>query len=258
METRYEAVINGVSLSSLDERIIVTDIREHEPETRVSAAERPVNAGSFLVRNKRTALSVTVAFVLWERVPAQRRALLDQVTGWALGDLLRLEVNQRPGQYLNVHLDKPPVIKSAMRWMDEITITFTAYEFPYWRDLAFVQVTTTYNEYATLQLPGNGLALVSALVTNTGTETISSVFIYVNNSPMVFSGIALHPGETLEIGYNERDILLARIGDVSQLEKRTADSVDDLVMQCGKPVGVIAGANLATISVVFMAQGVHE
>ena len=257
MQTRYEAVINGVLLSSLDDRIIVTDIREHEPETRVSAAERPVNAGSFLVRNKRKSLSVTVAFVLWERDPAQRRALLDQVTAWAAGELLWLGVNQRPGQYLIVRLDKPPVVPSAMRWMDEITITFTAIEFPFWRDVEFSQITTGYGENGSLYVPGTADAPVSVEVTNTDTEALTTVYLYVRDTQMIFTGLNLQPGETLMIGYSDRNLLYAKIGGTSVLDKRYADSDDDLVLTCGYHTGVRAVADVASISIVFKAQGVY-
>ena len=73
MKTRYDASINGVLLSDLDERIIVTDVRENKAETSVTVHERPVTAGSFFSRSVRRSLTVTVAFVLWERDPTKRK-----------------------------------------------------------------------------------------------------------------------------------------------------------------------------------------
>lgn len=258
MQTRYDAVINNVLLSSLDERIIVTDIQESKPDTRVSASEKPANAGSFWMRANRVSLSVTVKFVLWERDPAQRRMLLDKVIGWATGDLLWLGVSQRPGCYLIVRMDDPPVIPSAMKWLDEISIVFTAYEFPFWREIEYSQTTVAYGENGVLYAPGNGKTFVSAQVTNTGTEEIAAVYLYVGATQMGFYGISLPAGQTLVISYDERNLLSAKIGDISVLDKRTTDSSDDMIMTSGQYTGVLAVANVAEISVVFKAQGVYS
>lgn len=257
MATMYDAFVNSASLSALDERIIVTDIRGKKPDTRVSIAERPVNAGSFLVNAKRKSLSVSIAFVLWERDIAQRRALLDKVLTWANGDPVWLGTSEQPGRYLIARMEPMPVIPSAAKWTEEIVITFTANEFPHWREIEYGQATVGYYEQGSLYVPGNADTLVSVDVKNTGTADISAVYLYVGDTQMGFYGITLPPGETLSIGYSERNLLYAKIGEVSVLDKRDVNSNDDFVMKSGQHTGVLAVASDVNFSAAFKAQGAY-
>lgn len=260
MATRYDASVNGVLLSSLDERIIVTDVREGAPRTRISTAEKPVNAGSFLVRSKRQSLSVTIAFVLWERDVAQRKKLLDMVKSWAIDGKsnVSLGVNDRPGQYLNARVFDPPVIPSALKWLDEILLTFEAYEFPFWRQTEPVTVTTTGSE-VTMDIPGNGEALVDVSITNKGSAPFTFFYIYAADRYISFDALDFPQGSVLNITHDQYGYLHAEIGGVSVLPLLYETSDDDLTVWCGRETSF----SISTLSdenpefeAVFSVQGV--
>lgn len=264
MTTRYDASVNGVLLSSLDDRIIVTDVRETAPKTRVSTAEKPVGAGSFFVLSKRQSLDVTVAFVLWERDVAQRKQLLDRVKTWANagGGNVSIGVNDRPGQYLYARVTDPPVVPSSMRWTDEIQLTFTAYEIPFWRDQEPVVIKTQL-ELESAMIPGNGEALVDVVLTNKGSNPFSAVWFAAGDTRIGFRDLNIPEGGTLSVYHDSLGFLHAEADGQSILEKRDYSfdyNDDDLVVRCGQVsyFGIVTyGDESPVLEAEFTVQGVY-
>ena len=259
METRYNASVNDVWLSDLDDRIVVTDIREDKAEARVFAAEKPASAGTFFERANRKSLSVTIVFVLWERSVAQRRALLDLVNKWAGNDMVRIQTNNRPGQYLNARMIHPPVIESAMKWLEEIEQTFTAHEVPFWRLADPVNVTTG-GEAINETIPGNGEAFADVMLTNNGDTPLTAVRFHVGDTMMFFGDLNLPKGGTLAVFHDKRGLLHAVANEQSVLELRRPESDDELVVRCGEPALFsveFKNSENPVAEAVFTVQGVY-
>lgn len=259
METRYNASVNGVWLSDLDERIVVRDIREGRPDARVVVAEKPANAGAFFARANRKSLNVTVAFVLWERDVSERKKLLDQVKTWAGNNLVKLKTNDRPGQYLNVRMIEPPVIESAMKWLDEIELSFTAYEVPFWRVEEPVTAVTQ-GETVNVYIPGNGEAFADVTITNKGDDPFTCVWIYADEAMVAFKDLYIPKGGTLAVYHDETGILHAKANDQPALELRSVESDDDLIVHCGKQtdfsISFLEDEN-PDVEAIFTVQGVY-
>lgn len=259
METRYNASVNDVWLSDLDDRIVVTDIREEKAESRVSAAEKPASAGTFFEQANRKSLSVTIAFVLWERGVDQRRSLLDLVNKWAGNDMVRVQTNNRPGQYLYARMIHPPVIASAMKWLEEIELTFTAHEVPFWRLEDPVNVTTSGAEINET-IPGNGEAFADVTLTNNGDTPLTAVRFRAGDTMIYFADLNLAIGETLDVYHDKRGILRAIANGQSVLELRSPESDDELVVRCGEPALFsveFKNSEKPVAEAVFTVQGVY-
>lgn len=255
MRTRYDAAINGTWLSELSDSIVVTDIREQEAKSRVSTAERLLMDGVRYIRSQRQTLSVVIAFVIWEQDVERRKEIMQRVQAWAMsnGDPVRLETNDRDGQMLSVRCSAPPSLASALKWQEELAVTFTAYEMPFWRDLAYSKTTITAN--GTLYVPGMGETVVDAEITNTGSSTITALTLTCGETAFAFSGLTFGAGQKLVIAHDDVGVLSAKIGDTSVLANRTVESDDELVALCNayNSISVSGG----TVSAVFKARGVY-
>jgi len=73
MQTRFEAYLDGVALSSIDDKIAITDIGESSPSMKVSTMVNNMIGGNRLIRQRRDDLSVTIAFEVPEYDPTIRK-----------------------------------------------------------------------------------------------------------------------------------------------------------------------------------------
>lgn len=240
MITRYHCALNGQGLQDVDPAICVTDIQESAPPLRATTAAG-LGDGQRLLRLSRGSLSVTVTFEVHAYDPARRKAIAQKACAWAREGWLT--VSDRPGQRLRVICDRLPTVGSALRWTDPLTIGFTAYELPYWQELHPAQtIWTGRSGSATLSPAGSVPCCLEAEVTALG--AVSRLTLAVNGRSMALTNLGLSAGQTLRLGYDEahhRQFL--RIGDASALDKRTAASADDLLLEPRQPNAVSLAAD---------------
>lgn len=252
-ETRYMCAINGQGLQDLDPTIFITDIQESSPKLRANTVSNAFYDGLRLMRMHRQSLAVSVSFCVREYDTARRKSVAEKACEWAKDGWLT--INDRPGQRLYVVCDKLPVIPSALKWTDTLTIGFTAYALPYWQEA--IPATATYtgtNGNANLSPAGNRDCYLEAEITATG-GTVNTLTIAVNGKSYAFSGLGLAKGKSLSIGYDDENHLqFMRIGDVSAFSTRTAASADDLMLRPKKVNAITVTANTAVMAV-FKARG---
>lgn len=253
MLTYFDAALNGEWLSELDESIYVLDIQERAVERVVSSAWEMKNGLRFQ-RRLRSSQSVTVVFYITTPDPNKRAEVLQDIQAWARKGGL-LEVNSRTDQTLQVKCEQLPLVTSASKWTDQLTMTFTAYEFPFWKDRTAASVTIT--EQGSL-LPGGAVDEMpcDAKITNTGTAAVTSLRVSASDTFLAFEGISLPTGGALEITHDEKGILYARIGSQSVLNDRTTDSSDDLLVSGGEK-NLLAVESNGSVSARFAVRGVY-
>lgn len=257
MMTRYDAAVNGAWLGELDhlDRLIVKDIQEEAPRTRATTLRRPATAGLLLLKHQRETLRVAVTFVVWEQDVEMRKELVQRVNEWAMAqEIVMLEINDRPGEMLFARVLEPAVVPSALKWTEEITIVFTAYEMPFWQDVEPSQVTT--QGKASLYVNGIGETLCDAYIKNSGSSAVTDVTVLGGETSIRFQGISLPAGETLAITHDNRGFISAKIGGTSVLIHRTAESDDDLFLKCGQNNALSVSSN-GTVTATFKARGVY-
>ena len=129
MQTRYRAWMNGKSLDSIAESIIILDIIEAEGQKDPIVLPLAGRHGSRLQSSYMRSRTVLIRLMIREYDVVQRKAVYDQVVAWAQEG--KLEINDRPGKSLQVHLDATPEI-SALKWTESLTLSLTAWENPQW------------------------------------------------------------------------------------------------------------------------------
>lgn len=253
MLSYFDAAINGRWLSDVDESVYVIDVKEQSKEQTESVA-RTMVSGSRFIRKIRHSLSVIISFYITEREPQRRADVLQYVQEWALSGN-QLEVDYRNGQRLIVVCDNPTALSSANAWTELLTITFSAYEFPYWVDQTGTTVTTS----GSGQMRPSGQyqhAPCDVSVTNKGSSAITNMIIRSGETSITFDGISLPAGGKLEIVHSLNGLLSAKIGGQSILANRTDSSSDDLLVSGGRQNDISVSADQA-VSAVFVAWGVH-
>lgn len=249
MTPRFSCALNGATPESLDPALRVTDITELPPRRRIATVPT-IRHGLRLLTRVRESLTVRISFVIPEYDPARRRALLQKLHAWA-DPGGALTTSDRPGQLLHVACDTLPML-SALAWSDVVNIDLTAYETPFWQQAEETCVITSGE--AVLTLPGDAEDVpVSCTVTNTGSSAVTTVTLVCGSTQMTFSGLSLHPGESLVLDASGAHLSAAVNGE-SMLMHRTGESSDLLLADSGAatPVSVTADG---TVSAAFHARG---
>lgn len=248
MTTPFTCALNGVSLSSLNSRICILDIRQDAPKLRASAFALPGGGQHFT--QTRESLTLRVTFAIQSETPAQRRKTAQAVFAWAMQGGV-LTVSDHPGQQLTVVCAELPAT-SCEDWTEPLTIAFTTTHCPYWEDASATTVTGTGAQ--TLTLPGTAdSAPVDATITNAGTEDVTRLIIQCGATSLVFEDVLLPAGDKLYL-QTKNGVLSAVIAGESVLARRTAGSSDLLLAPCGKACTVYATA-LQSLQATFSARG---
>ena len=229
MITRYRAWMDGTALDEIADSIYITDIVE--PETQVEVISLPLagRSGSRLQSNHRRSKTVLIRLMIREYDVAARKDVLNKVLTWAQGE--ELEINDRDGLVLYVRLDNVPQI-SSLKWTETITLSFTAWDVPYWQLKSTVgfEAANLMERTFSFYTDGNLPALVNFGVSNTGTGTVTDVTASANNSCFIhFSGLQIRPGSAFRFSHDERGLVTAKVDGVSVMDRMTADSSDDLM-----------------------------
>lgn len=257
MLLRFEATLNGVAFSNIDEKLILRDIEEMRPRETQNESPRATYPGTRVSSRVRRALSVRLIFCVREYDITKRADVLDKVAKWAANGGW-LTINSRPGQQLYVRPDEMPSMGSSLKWTDDMYMTLTAYENPFWEaetaaTLAITTSATTINGY--LKPVGTyPTAYVSCYVTNTGSAALTQLTVRTPRSSIQLTGLNVPNGKTVSIGYSDDGILMITANGTSALANRTASSADDLIATCNAQNTVSATANV-TIKATFTSRG---
>lgn len=257
MMTRYEAWLNKKSLSAIDPEIYILDIAYASTRFTTNTVDIPGRNGQHVTGRSARSTSVVITIEIHEQDTARRQDVCRRVQAWAMGGGI-LTTRDRRGQQLRVICDSPPDIESALKWTQPLKMTFTAYEQPFWEDEYPRTATLTgTNASTSFYVPGIGAQTrVEASVKNASGGTIEALTLAAGGTTMKFKGLALANGETLEIGYDENDLLTIHVGGTSKMSCRTGDSDDDLMADTGAHVALSVSAG-ADVSATFRARGLY-
>lgn len=247
MNGRFEVWLDNQPLTAAVPEIVITDIRDSTPEIDLQTYARARGNGLLVGQRTRQSLSVTVSFYLPIYDTEQRKRAMQDVVTWAKAGG-SLSTSDRPDQRLRVQMVEPPVLSSAMRWLQECSITFTAYAFPFWENVTPETVTVASGGSVSHYIPGNAdFAPVDAVIQATG----STVTITAGNTFITFEGVS---AGTISLSHGEDSILRVESGGVSILSKRTPESFDDLLAVPGENNAFTVTGGSATFSI----RGVWE
>lgn len=235
MITRYDVGMNGVSLSTIDDTIFVTDIREKDPKQSIDTVPM-INGGTRYLRTNRTSVSIEVRFAIREYDPFRRRLVCSHVREWARRGFL--STSDRPGQRIRVVCEKLPTVDSALKWTADLDMQFTAYEKPYWEaDIPYTY--TLANGENSVMPPGDMTGNCTADLFVSALGPINSMSIRTPVSAIQFEGLDMIAGDKMSFEYDNTGLINIRINGEPSLGKRTANSSDDLFLEAGKVNNVV-------------------
>ena len=250
----YDVTLNGVSMSSLADEIVIRDIVELAPEIDRQTAKRALHAGTRVTSTVRRSLSVKVVYVVRAYEGVRRAEILDQIAAWCAGGGL-MTINTRPGKRLFVQPADTPRLDSSLKWADDLSLTLTAYEQPYWEDEEAVSVSVSsqwveaqgQHFFAGVIRPAGNVPRVplTLMLYNTSkTDPLTHIKIVSEDTFMEFEGLNLAPGTlfggSISVSYTQNDvqqitnIMAQSPEEISLLKYRTAESSDDLLVSSGK------------------------
>lgn len=252
MKSRYQAVLNDVSLSDINPKILITDISHREPKFRRFTSQLANRDGIYAGEETLSGASVGITFMIREYSTAKRQEIYQQVVAWCMNGGV-LQVNDRPGQRLVCLCDELPVIGSAKKWTNELSVVFSGYEHPFWEELypASVLMSGESGE-GTLFVPGS-LKTAYVEVKATPTTSVDDITFIVNDT--VISLVNCDSEDEITITYDSKGIQHIKAGDTSILNLRTGNSSDDLIANCGK-LNNVSFVSSDPVSVTFSARGV--
>lgn len=232
MISRYAVWLNDVSLEEIDPSIYVADISytAASPEfstLRLAATDgRYSSKGDYIKEAK-----ISVSFEVHEYRTERRQEIVQNVAIWASkGGWLK--TSDRMSQRIYVKLTRLPAVVSAMRWTDNLSVEFTAFDFPFWVDEYPTEITLARNGSGSLFVPG--MRSTPAELTVTATAAVSRVEVHAGDSKLILDGISMVSGDVVNVSYtDDHHILEIKQGNTSLLNKRTAASDDDLIVSPG-------------------------
>lgn len=242
MNTRFACWLDGRGLQDVDPAVCVTDIRENPARLRIETGSLARDDGLRLTGRARERLDVTVCFAVRQSDPGRRALILDDVLAWA-GDGF-LTVNYRPGQRLRVRYTDLPALGSSLRWTDTLSVTFTAFAVPYWEDAtpAVARAGSASTRSALTLVPrGNADAcLLEAEITAAG--AVNTITLSAPRGRFSLTGLGLSAGRKLTVAYEDGLLRLA-VDGISVLDKRGADSTDDIPLTPRVPNTIVVAAD---------------
>lgn len=273
MLLRFEAEYGGQKFSEIDESVVLIDIVERPAEMDIQKDRYGDGAGQRVSSVTRTSLSVDLVYGINTQDPVKRTELQRKVAKWANAGFAPnmsslLSVSTRPGMTLNAKAYNSPVQGSALKWTNELTLTFVAYELPYWvGEATRASVATSWSEGyqayrgAAVINPVGDVVNIPATVTvmNNDPENdwLTKIRIVVDQTEITLNGIGIAIGRMMKIDYVQPHVL--KIYDifnssVNLIKYRTPDSYDDLIAQTGKDNQILVEAD-AKVSVTVSVDG---
>lgn len=195
--------LGGVQLDELDDMIVIRGADPGMARENVTAVNRMGGWGQRVTTAHWETLeaSVTFAIDIPKREMERRKAVWDKVTAWAKAGKW-LTFNWIPGRRLYVDKVVWPSAGDMWNWTDEYTITFRAYNIPFWQDDTAAQVTAemfTGTGNRTITVGGNVRTVMDVSFRNRSGATVTRFSVSTPAASIELSGISLGGSETLKI-----------------------------------------------------------
>lgn len=237
--------LGGVQLDELHDAIVIRSIDPGVTKETVSAVTRMGGFGQRMTGQHWDTLEVSVSYAIDipKREMGLRRQIFDAVNAWALKKGW-LTVNWLENRRFYVDKVVLPGSGDMWAWTDEFTITFRAYNVPFWQDALPAQVSsgTAASGSVTVQVGGNVQSVLDVTFQNRSGMTINSFWVQANGNRITLSSLGLGGSSALTINHGTDGLLRIKIGSTSVYQKYTG--ADDLFVNPGN-VGVTFAADRA-------------
>lgn len=246
MISRYRVSLNGNELSEIDERLLILDVGHQASEITREQFKVANRDGARLYDEYREKVSVTVTFELRIYSISERQSVLQSIVAWAKSGG-KLRTNDMDGLFLDCVCEQLPSIQSVQKWLDPLTVVFSAVAFPFWQnDDPIVVSLTGMNSGGNIDVPGTAPKAYASVTVVSKSSTVTSMTIRVGQTSISLTGISIAKDKSVVVEYDKNRIISIKSSGASLLGKRTASSSDDLYAVCGKAneVRIVASAEV--------------
>lgn len=256
MRTRQDAWLNGLALSAANPLILVQNVIENTPKSSQKTVIRPGTNGLFLTENRVDCREIMIEFGIRERLDyAARAAAVGVAAAWGRAGGW-LEIAQRPGQQIWVVMTAMPALGKPSEWNKTISMTLTAYAFPYWIERIgnrAQSVGAGTDTELTLSVGGTEPTMLEAVITPTA--ALHTVSISVDDgSAFELDGLTVAAETPLTITVDPYRLLTVTANGTGLLSKRSDTCFNPLSLTPGQhTVQVETDVNCA---VALTAKGV--
>ena len=210
--------LGGVQLDELHDAIVIRSIDPGVTKESVSAVTRMGGFGQRMTGQHWDTLEVSVSYAIDipKREMALRRQIFDAVNAWALKKGW-LTVNWLENRRFYVDKVVLPGSGDMWAWTDEFTITFRAYNVPFWQDALPAQVSsgTAASGSVTVQVGGNVQSVLDVTFQNRSGMTINNFWVQANGNRITLSSLGLGGSSALTINHGTDGLLRIKIGSTS-------------------------------------------
>lgn len=226
--------LGGVQLDEIGPEVVIRSFDPGVTHDSTQAVNRMGGFGQRVTDQHWETLDAAVAFAI--DVPkkriARRRELFDAVKDWAMQKGW-LTSNEMPGRRMYVDKTVIPGGGDMWEWTSEYTVTFRAYNVPFWQDETPTEVRSGAQNSGsfTLAVNGNEQSVVDATFQNKSGATINNFWIQANGNRITLANLNLGGSETLTIHHGTDGLLRILKGSTSVYEKYTG--ADDLFVKPG-------------------------
>ncbi len=244
MRLMRRAALDGVQLDEIDNRILIQGIEPAAGKDQTNTASLWGGVGSRVTGEHRDSIDIVVKFSMDIKKGqyTERSEIFEKVMAWAAkGGWLTL--SQKPERRIRVFCATMPAEGDPLEWTNRYSITFRACGVPHWQQENASQLRIAGENSYTRQfgVGGTTRTVMEASYKNTSGGRIDRFDLTCGDSAIYLRNLQLANGETLHIDHNDngkRCVLRIRIQGAggawrSALDKRTADSSDDLWVNPG-------------------------
>lgn len=245
MRLSRRIALDGVQLDEIHSSIVIRGIDTGVPKESIAAVNRMGGSGQRITTQHWETMDVAVRFAINvpKRQMALRREVWESVMAWALKGGW-LTVGYMPDRRLYVDKAILPGSGDLWNWTEEFTITFRAYNVPFWQDANpnAVAVRGVSSWSGTLGVPGHFRTVADVTFRNTSGSAMTAFLVTAGGNTLALSGISLTSGAELLIHHGTDGLLRITAGGVSVYNKLTESSSDDLYLDPGTAaISVTAG-----------------
>ena len=226
--------LGGIQLDEIHERVVIRSIDPGVPYEETDAVNRMGGVGQRVTGQHWETLEVNVTYAIDvpKRQMTLRREIFDAVNNWALRKGW-LTTNEMPNRRFYVDKVVVPGSGDLWNWTSEFTITFRAYNIPFWQDDTPGQASSGTVNSGRVWVPvgGNVKSVMDVTFQNKSGAVINNFQVSAGGNTIRLTSLGLGGSSALRISHGTDGLLRITAGGSSVYSKYRGS--DDLYVNPG-------------------------
>ena len=244
------ASLGNVMLDELHETILIQKMEPGIAQQSINATDRMGGFGQRVTGEHWSSIDAKVSFtiMLYKHDMELRRQVFDTVIAWAKANQW-LEFSNMPDRHLYVDKVILPDSGDLFKQEAEYTITFRAYNVPFWQQIKpnTANVKNITEGSTQIEVGGTAPSVLDISFRNISGKTIQNISINAAGKRMVLNDVNLGASETLKVTHGTDGLLKITAGSRNVYGIYTGD--DDLLVEPGMRTVSISATRAGELTV---------